>query len=333
MAGAGLVPRPRSVGHSGRLSTPRAPWLCASALCVTSALCVASCAPGADAPALPSGTLFDDRIELSTGAFEVGTGDVFECFYTPLVLDRDLLVTYGTGTQAEGGHHITVYYTTNVRDPEHHPCQESEMATWRQLTAAESSASTEPLHVDGLALRVPAGAQIVLQSHYINVSGPRIVEDRAEVYIPRPEDVREMGGSFVVDDEGLDIPAHSRVRRTYVCTVGTDLQVAMLLGHMHEWGANFRLERLDGAGGAETLYEHAWEALYASHPPTNAYGLDTPLLLPAGTQLRQTCEWNNNEDYPLAFPREMCITYMITFPSAAGDMVFCDPVSSTDETL
>ena len=295
------------------------------------AAALTSCATQA-APAGPSAQMLDDRIVLSTGDFEIPNGDVFECFYTPLILDRDVLVSYGLGTQLEGGHHITVYYTTNTRDPEHHPCDESEMASWRQLTAAEA-AGDEPLHVDGLALRVPAGAQIVLQSHYINTLGPRTVQDHADVFTPKPDEIRAMGGSFVVNDEGFDVPAGSRLRRTYVCNVAQDTQVAMLVGHMHEWGSHFRLERLDAAGTAETIYEHDWEAVYASHPPTNAYGLDTPLVLPAGTQLRQTCEWNNNEDYPLSFPREMCISFMITFPSDAGDMIFCESVSSTDEPL
>jgi hypothetical protein len=65
-------------------------------------------------------------LEVETGAFEVRTGDVFECFYTDTITDRELAVRGATGIQAgAGGHHITVYYSTTHREPQHHPCQES----------------------------------------------------------------------------------------------------------------------------------------------------------------------------------------------------------------
>jgi len=298
-----------------------------------SALAAASCSSDPAANGEPYAAVLEDRIVLRTGDFEIAPGDVFECFYTPLTAESDILVSHGVGAQMEGGHHITVYYTMAPQDVGHHPCTDDEMTSWRQVAAAEGLGDEEQFHVPGLATRIPAGAQIVLQAHYINLSGPRVVNDHVDVLIPRPEEVQAMAGTMIVIDDTFEVPPRTHLRRVMTCTVPRDVQVAFLLGHMHEWGSHYRLERLDGSGGSEMLYDAPWEASYASHPPYELYGLETPMLVPAGTQLRQTCEWDNAEVDPLLFPREMCLAYMITFPAVTDDLEFCEVDTVTEEIL
>lgn len=298
------------------------------ALFVLASLVTVSC-NGAAGPNAPYAAIFSDRISLRTGDFEIPAGDVFECFYTPLITDHDIVISRGVGTQQEGGHHLTVHYTNVHRDVGHHPCIDAEMATWRQLTAADPRGGEVSYAVDGLGTLLPAGSQIVLQAHYINLQGARTVQDEVDVLIPPATEVRALGGTLVFDEENFEIPARGAVRTISTCTLAHDFQVASLLGHEHEYGARFSLERINVDGTTEMLYDFPWEAAYASHPPIEIYGLDTPLLLPRGTRLRQTCEWRNTDAASVIFPREMCVSYMNTFPSPDGAMEFCE-VETTD---
>ena len=45
-----------------------------------------------------------------------------------------------------------------------------------------------------------------------------------------------------------------------------------------------------------------------------------PLVLHAGDEIRMTCDWQNTEDRPLAFPSEMCIGYGLYFPDRGADV-------------
>lgn len=299
------------------------------------AFALASCSsPSEPARNEPFAALLEDRISLRTGHFEIGRGDVFECFYTPLITDRDIIVGGATGTQEDGGHHITVYYTMNHRDPQHHPCIEDEMATWRQVGGAEEPGATPQYWIEGLGMRIPAGAQIVLQGHYINLDdGPRIVEDEVDVEILPPERVLHLAAPFVVNDEGWEIPARQQLRHTAECVIERDHNIGLLIGHLHEWGVRFSLQRQRSDGTLEMLYDEPWEAAYASHPPVNTYGIEEPLVLHAGDRLIQTCEWMNPEAEPMIFPREMCVAYMVSFPSETGEMEFCNVDRRRDEMI
>jgi hypothetical protein len=299
------------------------------------ALALTSCSgPSEPARHEPYAEIFEDRISLRTGHFEISRGDVFECFYTPLITDRDIIVGSATGTQEEGGHHLTVHYTMNHRDPQHHACNDEEMATWRQVGAAEAPGTPAEYWVEGLGMRIPAGAQIVLQAHYINLADhTRTVEDAVDVHFLPPDRLVHLGAPFVIHDDAWEIPARQQLRHTAECVVQRDHNIGLLLGHLHEWGVRFSLQRQKSDGTIEMLYDEPWEAAYSSHPPVNTYGLEEPLLLHAGDRLIQTCEWMNPEAEPMLFPREMCVAYMVSFPSESGEMEFCEVVERNDEVV
>jgi len=53
-------------------------------------------------------------LTFETEEFEVGVGDVFECFYTDTITDRELDVYEAIGNQGPGGHHVMVFYTSDI---------------------------------------------------------------------------------------------------------------------------------------------------------------------------------------------------------------------------
>jgi hypothetical protein len=259
-------------------------------------------------------------LTLRTVEFAVPAGDAFECPYTDLTTTEELFVNNSVGLQMEGGHHITVYYTNVKQPPGHHPCVDAEMTEWRQVAGSagddknggEGRVGLPP----GVAIKVPAGKQIVMQTHYINTSGKeRMAKDVVTVQLLRREEVKHVANAYVLVDDQFKIPPQANYERVSTCTISKDLNVLLLLGHMHELGSVYKLERIDEKGNAlETLVEHKWQASYTSHPPTKNFTPEAPLVLKKGTRLRQTCKWNNTTTEQLRFPREMCVTFGYYFP-------------------
>ena len=271
-------------------------------------------------------TITDDLLSFETGEFEVPPGDVFECFYTDVITERELAVRGAAGQQVTGGHHVTIYYTELVKDPQHHPCDSAEMADWRMIGGGgdEGEAAISKLRMpDGLAIRVPAGVQIVLQSHYINLGESYTANDSASLELVATESVRDYVNQFVVNDVGFSVPPHEEFESVSTCTVPAAIDIIRLLGHMHEWGSFYKLERLDAADQpVETIIEKEWEPVFASDPEILQFDPATPMQIAAGTRLRQTCRWFNDTEDPILFPREMCIAFGLYVPDDGE--IFCD---------
>lgn len=267
------------------------------------------------------------ELSFETGEFEVPVGDSFTCFYTDVFSPAELSVYAARGTQFTGGHHIIAHYANEPREVGYHPCTDEEMTNLHQIAGSAGAGSSESpiaLH-DGLALKVPAGKQFVLQAHYINATdAPMTVNDTVTLLMMKPEDVRAYVNYFVTNDDSFEIPAQANYSHTTYCTLERDLDVVLTLGHMHEEGRRYTLEVVDAAGTVmDTLRDEAWTPSFTSHPPLTKYPADAPLHLPAGTRLRQTCEWDNTTAQPLLFPREMCLAFMYYFPGDGNDIV-CD---------
>jgi len=259
-----------------------------------------------------------------TGDFEIGPGDVFECFYLDAYSDKELAVVGSTGLQKEGGHHIVAYWTDLPREPQHHVCVDDEMTNWHQIAGSAGDGGEVVGLPDGLAIRVPEGQQIVLQAHYINTTGEtQTVNDSVSLQLAEPSEILAFANYYVTNDDQFVVNPMAAGESVSHCTLDRDLDVVTMLGHMHEEGTNYRLEIVDDADTVlEVLYDHVWEPSFTSHPPVDYWTAAEPLHLPAGTRLRQTCNWQNTTPEPLTFPREMCLAFMYYFPDD-GELV-CD---------
>lgn len=275
----------------------------------------------------------DDPYSLTfkTGNFTVPMGDSFECFYTDVITERELAVRGAFGQQGVGGHHITVYYTEIMQEPNHHPCDDGEMADWRMVGGTggnDGDTGDADLRLpDGLGIKIPEGVQLVMQVHYINLTDSiREANDTVTLELAPAEELDDFVNQFVVFDGSFNVPPGEVLTRSTTCEVTETVQLVKLLGHMHEWGKYYSLEKVDAQGNTlEMLYEQTtWHEEFASNPPVTTYDKNTPLVLEKGTLLRQTCEWWNTEDYALLFPREMCVAFGFYYPDRGEQL--CDPI-------
>lgn len=276
---------------------------------------VACGAPPSDGPKTdePPLGLSDTALRFKLAKYAVQPGDSFECHFTEVTTDRELFVNRASGKQGNGGHHVTIYYKDGAPSPPgHHTCKEEEMTQWNQVGGAGNEGEGVADLPPNVAIRIPKGKQMVVQTHYINpTSEPYEVEDEITVNLVPEKDVQRVANAFVVLDSGFEIPPQAKkFERTTTCVVPQDLDLVVLLGHMHESGAHYKLERLDESGKVvESLVDHGWEPSYASHPPSKHWSTTEPHRLAKGTKLRQTCAWNNVENEAVRFPREMCLAF------------------------
>ncbi len=263
-----------------------------------------------------------NKLSFEIAAIDVPAGESFTCVYTDIITDHELSVVAATGSQEAGGHHLSLYYVDNPREPHSVPCSgTTEMVDWHFVVGAggEGTDGTFLDLAEGLAIKIPQGKQLLIQAHYINTSGEAMTAtDTMEIHTVDPSTVKAYASDFVVFDESFEIQPNSAEESMMTCEVPEDVQLSMLLGHMHEQGASYKLETVDAEGNAqETLYEEDWNAAYASHPPIQRYTMEDPLVLKAGTRLRQTCKWNNTTPELLLFPTEMCIGFGYYFPGTS----------------
>jgi hypothetical protein len=266
-------------------------------------------------------------LSFETEEFEVPPGDSFECFYTTTTTETELSVTGAKGSQGPGGHHIVVYYAEEARPVGHHPCSDAEMVNLHQIAGAGGEPGSESVLElrEDLALKVPAGKQLVLQAHYINTTGaPYTVKDNVSLQLIDPAQVSEYVNYFVTLDETFAVPPQAEYTHVTHCEVPQDFDMVLTLGHMHEAGRRYTLEVIDEAENVmATLRDDAWEPAFTSHPPIDHYTMAQPLELTAGTVLRQTCTWHNDTAETMLFPREMCLSFMYYFPAAGDQTAYC----------
>jgi hypothetical protein len=262
-----------------------------------------------------------NQLEFSTGNFDIKSGDNFECFYTSTYSKEELSVIGSSGHQQLGGHHIVVYYTDVPREPQHHPCVDSEMVSWHQI-AGSGGDGKETLYLpDGFGLKVPEGKQLVIQSHYINTAGVgRTVRDDVTLELGKPADVRYYVNYLVTDDETFEVAPKSPGKSATECTLDRDFDIILGLPHMHEWGRTYSLDAVGADNSTRTIIEQdTWDASFAGAPPVQYYTEQDPLHFAKGTKLRQTCNWENDTTEPIVFPREMCLAFFYYYPGD-GDL-------------
>jgi hypothetical protein len=283
----------------------------------------AGCSPTEPPPAVARTS---SAITFNLDTFTIPSGsEAFECFYTSVISDGEWAVPSAFGTQAVGGHHLTVYYNNGPAKPEGHlPCTDEEMLNWRLVagTGGEDTSGAEGTVTlpEGLSLKIPQGRQIAIQAHYINATPKDVVaDDHVTVNLTDPTKTT-YANYLVANNVDFMIPQQTLDYHTEMsCSVPQDLQIVVYLGHMHEHGKHFQLAQLDEKGQvAKTLYEYNWENNYVSHPPVTKMTREQPLLLKKGTRLKVACDFANDTAKPLSFPREMCLAFMYYYPDAGA---------------
>lgn len=235
--------------------------------------------------------------------------DVTYCTFTDAILDEPFLYNVGLGSQTIGGHHAVLQYTTTPAEPGTRKCNQEEMDGQILMggTGGDSvgSAITVPPEV---AVEIPAGAQFVINHHYINYTTEPI--DGQAMMIARAHDADELilAGQLIMGNMGFELSPLQETSSSTEVVFGDDMAFFMTAGHMHEWGTYVSVEVERAGGDTDMAVDTLWTPeLAAGTPDVNMFPLDEPFVIHEGDTVRLTCEWENTTDAMIQFPREMCI--------------------------
>ncbi len=146
---------------------------------------------------------------------------------------------------------------------------------------------------EGMAVKIPAGAELVFEMHYTPNGFPQ--QDRSYVGLEfaDPATVEKEILCVMPANTEFEIPPgahHHEVQKSWYFPA--DSLLLVMRPHMHLRGKAFRYEAVYPDGNSEILldvphFDFNWQ---------NNYVLSTPKHIPAGTEMRCTAWFDNSED-------------------------------------
>ena len=271
-----------------------------------------------------------DYMRIYTPPLEIPAGkEIMYCSEIEVAIDEPLLINGALGQQMMGGHHIAVFTSlAPTGDPTPINCDDLDMSKMRFVMGAGGAGGLNTDLPDDVAVRVLPGQRLLVQSHYINTTDkPMMAMDATDLALTTAERSPTIADSFAIIDSEFKIPAGAKkYTRVKECKLDKDLDIHLLLGHTHEHGVLFQLDLLREGADAEMLYYATDGKLLRSNPEIKLFS-SAPYKFRAGDTLRMTCGWDNDTDHDIAWPEEMCVTFMYYSPGIG--FMTCD---TRDET-
>jgi hypothetical protein len=252
----------------------------------------------------------DNGMQVITPVFgPVQAGLDYEvCTWTDQITTEQTDVRATLAYQTEPpGHHAILFYTTEKQPPgTQRICTDSDMATFRFL-AGNGGNGEMNVAPGNLVYRIPAGAQIVVNHHYLNatdkdMSGQTAVNlyfaDPGQEYIPSGN-TAITNTSLMVEEGVTTQEMHAVVNRT--------MKLWYFAPHMHRWGSDITI-KINGEPLAN-IGDTKWQPAYTFHPPEHRLDPATPMILHDGDKIDVACTWNNTSGRQLGFGFEMCVAF------------------------
>lgn len=149
---------------------------------------------------------------------------------------------------------------------------------------------------EGMALLLPAGASLDLNSHYVNRTDAVMKgEAQFNLYTVDKSTVKQVVQTLDLGNSNLNIPANSRVTITKDFLFSKARKVLTLTSHMHKTGETFVIKIKGGTRNGEVVYTSTdWE-----HPDIVTFR--TPIDLKAGEGLTSQITYNNTTAKAIGF--------------------------------
>ena len=251
------------------------------------------------------------------------------CTYTSTILTDDTWISASEGFQTETGHHVVIYYAMTPQPVDTHPCGNEEMAEFQFGMPASGGPGAHTTTLPGnLAVKLPKGAQIVVNHHYLNASATAVPQAQSaiNVYFADPTVQHTASSLMVVVDTNLTVPVGSSAF-TEDCTINQTYQAWSSFPHMHNWGTHVTVTDTPAATGVpQQLFDMDWDPDYAFDFNTVAKTEQptAPFLFNTGDKIHIECDYMNNTGAAMTFGDEMCVMAAFTVDTNNLGNIACD---------
>ncbi|WP_338875531.1 hypothetical protein WBJ53_07915 [Spirosoma sp. SC4-14] len=149
---------------------------------------------------------------------------------------------------------------------------------------------------EGVALLIPAGTSLDLNSHFVNKT-TAVMQGEAQInlYIIDKLKVKQVVQTLDLGNTNLTIAANSRVTLTKSFIFDKPREILTLTSHMHKLGEKFVIKLKGGSRDGEVIYTSTdWE-----HPDIITYKI--PISLQKGEGLTSEITYNNTTSKTVRF--------------------------------
>lgn len=241
-------------------------------------------------------------IQMSIALFDIQPKFERELFTRKLVGNtQDMYVNRYEIKMRPGSHHFVAYdfRTKNalptlneIRDLRN-PDNSLNLATAFSMSNHVYFAGSQAQYQDytfpeGMALLLPAGASLDLNSHYVNKTDAVTKgEAQLNLYTVDKARVTQVVQTLDLGNSNLNLPAGQRTTVTKSFTVNKPRKILTLTSHMHKLGEKFVIKIKGGTRDGEVVYTSTdWE-----HPDIVTF--KNPIDLKAGEGLTSEITYNN----------------------------------------
>lgn len=247
--------------------------------------------------------------------------ELYQC--TRVTTTRDMYINQFVPTIPLGTHHTVVTLDTAGSVPDGTYECSNPFEGGGLMIYGTGVGSPPRVLPPGIAVKIPAGAQIVLNLHLFNT-------DDTELSGRSTIDVGEMDVADVVHEArvdlfgkitGLIIPTGVQTQSAS-CTIASELTVFSTSAHMHQLGTHLTATVVPAGGGAAwTLYDEDYDFDLQGYTDEDPFALLHP-----GDVLTVDCTYNNTTGAPVTFGEsstdEMCFAGLFLYPY---DAPLCNP--------
>lgn len=261
--------------------------------------------------------LFSEVVTLDAG------DDITLCTFTDQITDEISYIHNTVGHQSHYGHHVVLYYLPKPEEVGTRDC--GNMERLRLVLGGAGGDNESAYDLPGnIATQVPAGAQLVVNHHWINYGEKS--EDVQAIIVTVPPDSTDaddvvVARAMALTTIGFSIPPASPGSATIECELEEEATALMMLGHAHERATWVKAERIKPDGTEEVLFDHAFLPEMALNPKVFVFPVeDDPLKFEVGDKIRMRCDWENDTNEEIKYPTEMCAFFANTI---ADDDMTC----------
>jgi hypothetical protein len=174
---------------------------------------------------------------------------------------------------------------------------------------------------DGVAMRVRAGEQMVMNLHLFNSSDqPLTGTSGVLVHTMDEADVTNVAQGVLAGPLQLQIPP-GRVTQSGQCTLPKDATIFSVGPHMHQLGVQMKITAQSSVAGSMVLFDGPY-----NFDSQQRYPVDF-LPMKAGDVVHVECTYENTTEHTVSFGQstrdEMCFAGLILFPAQDAISYLC----------
>jgi hypothetical protein len=258
-------------------------------------------------------------------------GETNDCYYEKTPNTSDVYVSGFQFYMRPGSHHMCASVKTSGALPDgFHTCQIDDVCPGTlggsMLPKADDLVDHAPEN-QGLARKVPANAQAVINFHVVNsTADPILREAWLNYFYMDPSKLQGiLGNLFLSGGWSFRIPPGTHQTFQYACTPSRPVRIVGMSAHMHAHTTRMSVWHVDTSGQPTLIYENFdWQSpmaiLYDSvhtNTPSNratqsAGGVSGQMMVTPGETIQWECDVNNTSNDVLSFRNEvqtgeMCI--------------------------